>query len=242
MRIGLKTCGYHIPYFRLPVKETVNLWGNGNANFIKKQIGVDKRAVVASDEDVITMAVDAAEKSLEMFAGDVDEIDGILLGSCTTPDLFRSNANQVMACFKADHNYFGSDIRASENSGMVAIEQAYGLVKSSIVHDCMVVSSDVMSKHIFPSELRESYMGAGAASLIVGSGKDMIADIISFGNSNDYFPEQGRPEDSIFIRTFSTLNHSVIKEGMIKRTCEAINRSVMNAELNISDIDHFFFP
>lgn len=242
-RIGIKSYGVALPYLRLPVEETLKVWKNGSAPFIKNKIGVDRRTVVASDEDTLTLAIDAGKDAVKYFKGKVDvDIDSVLLGSCSTPDIFKSNANQLMSFLTDNKNYFGCDVRASENSGVSALVLGYSLVKSKLSKNSLIFSSDTLSKNIFPSELRESYMGAGAASVILGSGEDVIAEIISVGNSNDSFPEQCRTEDSRYVRILANLNSDVVKEGMIKRCIESINSALKSAELCSSDIAFFSFP
>nr|WP_205395651.1 hydroxymethylglutaryl-CoA synthase family protein [Streptococcus lutetiensis] len=242
-KIGIKSYGVALPYLRLPVEETLKVWKNASVPFIKNKMGVDRRTVVASDEDTLTLAIDAGKDAVKHFNGKVDaDIDSVLLGSCSTPDIFKSNANQLMSFLTDNKNYFGCDIRASENSGVSSLVLGYSLVKSRLSKNSLIFSSDTLSKNIFPSELRESYIGSGASSIILGSGEDVVAEIISVGNSNDSFPEQCRTEDSRYVRILANLNSDVIKEGMIKRCIESINDALESAGLSSSDIAFFSFP
>ena len=240
-QIGIKSYGVSIPYFRLPVEETIKVWNNNNVDYIKNKIGVKRRTVVSSDEDTLTLAMEAGQEAVLHFKEDVAKIDSVLLGSCTTPDIFKSNANQLMSFLLNKNDYFGCDIRASENSGAASLVLGYSLVSSGLSNTSLIFSADTLSKNIFPSELREPYIGSGAASIILGKGEDILAEIIGIGNSNASFPEQGRTEDNRYLRVLANLNYSVVKEGRIKRSLESINNALENASLKAEDIKYFVF-
>ena len=240
-KVGIKSYGISVPYLRLPVKETIKTWQNNNLDYITQKIGVKRRAVVSSDEDTLTLAAESNQDAISSFKEDIDNIDAVLLGSCSTPDIFRSNANQLMSFLTDNTNYFSCDIRASENSGMSSIALGYSLVKSRISRNSLISCSDTLSKNIFPSELRESYIGSGAASVIIGSGDDVLIEIIGIGSSNSYFPEQGRTEDDRYLRIMANLNGSVIEEGSSKRSMESMINALKDASIDINDVNHFAF-
>lgn len=239
--IGIVSYGVSIPYLRLPVKSTIDVWKNNNADFINKQFGVLARTVVNSDEDTLTLATDAAKKALDNGPLSIKDIDSILLGSCSTPDIFKSNANQIMSFLSNKNSYFGCDIRASENSGLASLSVGASLINSKTSNASLIIGADTMCKNIFPSELRESYIGAGAAALILGT-NDILAKIIGISSYNASFPEQCRTEDSRFIRTLANLNTSIIKEGLVKQCVNSIRSALSNCNLSLNDIDHFIFP
>lgn len=238
--IGISSYGIGLPYLRLPVEKTINCWKNSSLEFIRNTIGVKRRGVLDSDEDVLTLSSDSLREAIEMIDLNPNDIEAIILGSSTSPDLFKSNANQILSFFTDKSNYIGFDVQSSENSGMSALECGYALIKSNQVRNVVAIGADVLNRHIFPSELREAYMGAGAATILL-SNEDTIADIIAISNSNSSFPEQSRPEDDRFIRVTAPLNSDVIEEGLMKRMCEAIDNVCKKADLKLQDIDYFAF-
>lgn len=240
-KIGIKSYGISVPYLRLPVKDTVEVWKNNNLEYITQNIGVKRRTVVGSDEDTLTLAAESCKKALSSLKEDTQNIDSILLGSCSTPDIFRSNANQLMSFLMSKTNYFSCDVRSSENSGVSSIVLGYSLIKSGISKNSLVSCSDTLSKNIFPSELREAYIGSGAASVVIGSGDDVLAEIIGVGNSNSNFPEQGRMEDSRYLRIMANLNSAIAEEGQIKRSIESVNNALKDASVDISEVNNFVF-
>lgn len=238
--IGIRSYGIALPYLRLPVEETLKCWRNSNLEFIKNNIGVARRTVTSNDEDVLTLSFDSLNNALGASNFNPEDIEAIILGSSTVSDLFKSNANQLLSFFTNKTEYIGFDVQASENSGMNALICAYSLIKSGQINNAVAVGTDLLNRHIFPSELRESYMGAGSGTFIL-SNENVIAKILMISNSNSSFPEQGRPEDDRFIRVIAPLNTNVIEEGIIKRMVEAIELVCRKAEIELSDVDYFAF-
>lgn len=95
-KIGIIGIGTKIPKKRLSVDNTINIWKNVSPNYVKGQLGVNMRSVLDSDEDLITLSVEAAKNCLSNANYRAEDIMSIALGTCTDPDLFNSNATMVM--------------------------------------------------------------------------------------------------------------------------------------------------
>ncbi|AXX65050.1 hypothetical protein DS830_05990 [Bombilactobacillus bombi] len=98
-----------------------------------------------------------------------ESINAIIVGTSTDPDLFKSNANQIMSFLTNSHDYIGFDVQSSESSEVNAVLSALSLVKSNFVDNCLAIGADSLSRHIFSSELRESYIGNGEAAMLIGN-------------------------------------------------------------------------
>ncbi|AWI42026.1 3-oxoacyl-ACP synthase (plasmid) [Lactiplantibacillus plantarum] len=241
--VGIVSIGVSIPFLRLPVEQTISVWKNNSLEFIKNVINVSRRTVISSDEDVLTMSAESSKRALEKASVSSDNLDAILLGSCTVPDLFRSNANQVMTFLNGENKqYTGFDIKSAEDSGVAALLTGISFLKSDMYKEVLCIGSDTLNRHIFPSELREPYMGAGSAACVLGVGRNVIASVIGYGHSNDTFLEQARPEDERFIRITAPLNSDVINKGLVTRCKESISLALKEAKLNRSEIDYVALP
>ncbi|MCT3311233.1 3-oxoacyl-[acyl-carrier-protein] synthase III C-terminal domain-containing protein [Lactiplantibacillus pentosus] len=234
---GISSYGMKVPFLRLPVNETVGSWKNNSVDLINNKIGVIRRAVLASDEDVLTLSVAAVKDALNI---DIDEVSGMVLGTSTAPDLLQSNANQIMSFLTDSKNYIGFDVQASENSGLCALLTGFGFVASHYCKHVCAIGADCLSRHIFPSELREPYMGAGAAAFLISTDK-VIARYIDTASLNEHFPEQSRPEDERFIRVMAPLNSAVVQEGLVQQGSQAVRNLLKKNNLAIKDIDYFAF-
>ena len=238
--VGICSYGIKIPKKRLPVKETINVWKNSSLELIEHNLNVKQRTVLDSDEDVITLSVEAAKRCLENSNIDADSIESLYVGTTTGPDLFRANSTVIMDMLTSNGEYLNSDIQSSEKSGTSALIIGYSNVKSGITNNSLIIGTDVLNKHVAPGDLRESYMGAGAASLMI-SNDNVIAAIEGVSSYNSNFPEQVRSEDERFIRCITQLHQEIIDEGFIKHSVKSIKQLFEKLNLNEKKFDYGVF-
>lgn len=238
--VGICGYGIKIPKKRLSVEETINVWKNNSLNFIKQNLNVRYRAVLDSDEDVITLSAEASKKCLENSNINPEKIESIYLGTTTAPDLFRANSTVIMDMLTSNSKYFNCDIQSSEKSGTSALIIGYSNIKSGITNNSLIIGSDVLNRHISPGDMRESYMGAGSCALMLNN-QNIIARIEGVSSYNSNFPEQIRPEDERFIRVITQLHQEVINEGFLKHSLMSINLLFEKLNLKEKDFDYGVF-
>jgi 3-hydroxy-3-methylglutaryl CoA synthase/uncharacterized OB-fold protein len=76
---GIAAAGVYVPRFRLPTEEVERGWGTANAS------GIEQTAVLAADEDALTMAVAAAERALDDASIDRSAIECVAAATTTPP-------------------------------------------------------------------------------------------------------------------------------------------------------------
>lgn len=238
--VGICSCGIKIPKKRLSVEETINVWKNNSVEFIEQSLNVKQRTVLDSDEDVITLSVEAAKRCLENSNMDPEQIESLYLGTTTAPDLFRSNSTVIMDMLTSKGEYLNSDIQSSEKSGTSALIIGYSNVKSGIANNSLIIGADVFNRHSAPGDIRESYMGAGAGALML-SNENVIATIEGVSSYNSNFPEQVRSEDERFIRVVAQLHQEVINEGFIKHSVQSVKQLLKKLKLEEKDFDYGIF-
>lgn len=238
--VGICSYGIKIPKKRLSVKETISVWNNSSLELIEKNLNVKQRAVLDSDEDVITLSAEAAKRCLENLNFDPENIESLYLGTTTGPDLFRSNSTVIMDMITSKGEYLNSDIQSSEKSGTSALIIGYSNIKSGITNNSLIIGADAFNRHIAPGDVRESYMGAGAGALMLGN-KNVIAEIEGVSSYNTNFPEQIRPEDERFIRVVSQIHQDVIDEGFIKHSVKSVTQLFKKLNLKETDFDYGVF-
>jgi hydroxymethylglutaryl-CoA synthase len=238
--VGICSYGIKIPKKRLSVEETINVWKNSSLEFIEQNLNVKQRTVLDSDEDVITLSVEAAKRCLENSNMDPEKIESLYLGTTTAPDLFRANSTVIMDMLTSNGEYLNSDIQSSEKSGTSALIIGYSNVKSGITNNSLIIGADVFNRHVAPGDMRESYMGAGAGALML-SNENIIATIEGVSSYNSNFPEQVRSEDERFIRLIAQLHQEVIDEGFIKHSVKSVNLLFEKLNLKEKDFDYGVF-
>ena len=116
LKAGICGIGASVPKRRILVEDIIRNWNNTSEEFVKNGLGVRSRTVLASDEDIITLASRAANLSLKGFGLAPINLDSIFFGTATSSELFRGNGNMLMETLTGNSNYFSSDIFSADRS------------------------------------------------------------------------------------------------------------------------------
>lgn len=159
---GIIACGAYIPRLRLQrsVIHGANSW------FVPGLRGLARgeRAIASWDEDVVTMAVEAARDALT--GRPRDTIRAISLASTTAPFADRQNAGIVKEALNLGDAVASLDVAGSQKAGTGALLQALQAVAGG-AGDSLVVAAE---KHRAPpGSEAEMTDGVGAAALLLGS-------------------------------------------------------------------------
>lgn len=137
--------------------------------------GGGETAVPAHDEDVTTMAVEAATTALDhadVAGGDID-----LVYAATTSDPFdeRGVAPHVAHAVGAPARARVGDFQGSARAATNAVSAAVDALAADRAGTALVVASDALTAA--PGTSAERTSGAGAGALVLGTGSDSIAEL-----------------------------------------------------------------
>ncbi|MEC1685485.1 hydroxymethylglutaryl-CoA synthase [Bacillus mojavensis] len=231
---GIVSYGIKVPVHRIKAEDVVNVWKNNDINILKKSLNIHERAVLNSDEDVVTLAFESAINCIENTKLQRNEIEALYLGTSTNPDLSRSSAARILEMLGDNHFTMTSDIQFSGKSGTSALQLGYSLVKSSLTKNALIIGSDTINRHIPPGDQREPYAGAGAASVLLGN-ENVIADIEHMVSYTSDFPDDIRPEDQRYIRSGLPLGRDKTFHGLVKHSIQAANKLFEISNTNVKD-------
>jgi len=187
-------------------------------------------AVPAHDEDVTTMAVEAATTALDhadAAGGDVD-----LVYTATTSDPFdeRGVAPHVAHAIGAPEGVRVSDFQGSARAATNAVSAAVDALAAGRAGTALVVASDVLSAPQGTSAERTA--GAGAGALLLGRGSDPVAEVVDEASAT-----------TGYVGRFTTAGGEV-REGdgrfNRKQYLEAVTRAV--GAIEGDEFDHAAFP
>src|SRR5260221_9638509 len=135
--VGIVGFGAYVPRVRLSRAEIAeaHAW-----SLPANQTPTGERALAGWDEDVITMAVEAARESLERT--DLGSVQALFLGSTTAPFADRLNAGVVAAALNLDEWTVASDLGGSQRAGLLALRSALETVAASPGRPAVAVAAE----------------------------------------------------------------------------------------------------
>lgn len=173
MDVGIVSYGAYVPRYRIKPHEIAAVWGvDGDA--MSSGLGIESKSVPGPDEDVITIAVEAARIALSRCGIDTKDIGSIYVGSESHPYAVKPSATIVAEAIGATPNLTAADYEFACKAGTAAIQTCCGLVGSKAIRYGVAIGADTSQGA--PGDALEYTASAGGAAFIIGSEK-VIAKI-----------------------------------------------------------------
>lgn len=173
MAAGILGYGVYIPRYRLKVDEIEKAWTDKEYSTRSRRLGIGEKAVPGSDEDVVTMAYEAAQNALKNSGLHADDLGGLITGSMSRSYVDRSISASI-AQMLGISDVFTCDCVSSSKSGTAALLLAKTLAEST-TKPVLSIASD--APRMEPCSDLEPLAGAGAAAFILSNEGDCIAMI-----------------------------------------------------------------
>lgn len=157
---GIISYGAYVPFHRLQRKKIGEFFGS-------RAMGGEK-AIAASDEDSVSMGVEAAVQCLKEV--EVKKIDTVYFATVSAPYREKSSIPVIREALELNRRTKGLELsqslRGATSALIAAREEETALV---IAADCRIGAPDGYNEQVF---------GDGAAAFVIGSGDGVIARII----------------------------------------------------------------
>ncbi|UCG68804.1 MAG: hydroxymethylglutaryl-CoA synthase [Thermoplasmata archaeon] len=169
MDVGIVSYGAYVPRFRISPQEIADVWGVDGES-MSKGLGVTSKSVPGPDEDVITIAVEAARAALTRCRIEPKDIGSIYVGSESHPYAVKPSATIVAEAIGATPDMTAADYEFACKAGTAAIQTCLGLVGSDLIKYGMAIGADTSQGA--PGDALEYTASAGGAAYILG--KDAV--------------------------------------------------------------------
>jgi hydroxymethylglutaryl-CoA synthase len=157
--VSLLAVGAAAPAWRLPAAEVAAAWGRPG--------GKGQAGVCAPDEDVLTLAAEAAGRALAVSELQTDIVDGLWWGT-TRPPFAEGPSHAVLArAIGLSHRSTGALCSGSPHAGMEALLSAADAIGAGSARVALVVVSDAIIPGL--GTAYEARAGAGAAAVVLVS-------------------------------------------------------------------------
>lgn len=172
-KLGIVSYGSYIPKYRINVEEIAKVWGE-DSNEIKSQLQVNNKSVPGPDEDVTTMAVEAARNAMSRWGGNPKDIGALYVGSESRVYAVKPTATIVAAAIDAEGALQAADLEFACKAATAGMQMCFGLVKSKMISYGLSIGSD--SSQGRPRDPLEYTAGAGSAAFLIGS-ENVVAEL-----------------------------------------------------------------
>ncbi|KAL1340332.1 hypothetical protein HN51_026733 [Arachis hypogaea] len=139
-------CGSAVPSLQISNDDLAKIVDT-NDEWISVRTGIRNRRVLSGRDRLTTLAVDAAQKALDMAKVDPDDVDLILLCSSTPEDLFGS-APQIQKHLGCKRNPLSYDITAACSGFVLGLISAACHIRGGGFQNVLVVGADGLSRFV----------------------------------------------------------------------------------------------
>ncbi|MCC6196731.1 MAG: beta-ketoacyl-ACP synthase 3 [Burkholderiales bacterium] len=145
-------------------------------DWIVRRTGIERRPI--SHVGVSQLAYVAAAHALACAAMDPDDIDLIVLGSCTADDQMPNSASAVQRALGA-RRAAAMDVNTACTSFMYSLSTASALIKAGAVRNALVVGADTLSAYMDWDNRTPSVLFGDGAGAVVLKACDEPAGIVA---------------------------------------------------------------
>lgn len=194
MEVGIVSYGAYVPRYRIRPEEIGRIWGVDGKS-MGKGLYINQKSVPSPDEDVVTIATEAARHMMARVPGvDPKDIGAVYVGSESHPYAVKPTATIVAEAIEATPAMTAADMEFACKAGTAGIQACMGLVGSGMVRYGVAIGADTSQGA--PGDALEYSASAGGAAYLVGS-ENVIARIdktLSFTTDTpDFWRREGQP-------------------------------------------------
>jgi hydroxymethylglutaryl-CoA synthase len=192
--VGIVGYGSYLPRYRIKVEEIAKQWGR-DAAAVQRGLLLKEKTVPGTDEDTITISVEAARNALKRAEIDPAKIGALYIGSESHPYAVKPSGTVVAEALGVVPEVHIADYEFACKAGTEAMFVAYGLVKADQVVYAMAIGADTSQGA--PGDALEFSASAGGSAFIFGKDK-VVAELLETYSYTTDTPDFWRREGAFY--------------------------------------------
>lgn len=207
--------------------------------WISSRSGIKERRV-AKEENTTSLAILAGKRALENAGVTAEEIEVIIVATCTPDYFFPNTACQVQEAIGAKHAV-AFDLSAACSGFLFALSTAQAYIKGGIYQKVLIVGAETMSKMIDWSDRSTCVLfGDGAGAAVVSAEETGVLELVQKSNgagkgvlsckaretrnllnheseTKEYLYMEGQPVFKFAVKTVPECVEEVLKKAEVKK-------------------------
>jgi hydroxymethylglutaryl-CoA synthase len=220
--VGIAGYGAYVPRLRVRTADISAVWRARGA----AAPAVAEKSVPGPDEDVVTMAIEAARMALDRAGMDPEAIGAVWVGTESKPYAVKPSATIVAEALGITPHVVAADMEFACKAGSEAMQAAVAFVGSGMVDGALAIGMDTAQSK--PGDALEYTAGCGGAAYLFGEAADALAVVEAsvshvtdtpdfFRREAAHYPEHGgrfTGEPSYFRHTLAASRKLLAEVGM----------------------------
>ncbi len=207
--------------------------------WISSRSGIKERRV-AKEENTTSLAILAGKRALENAGVTAEEIEVIIVATCTPDYFFPNTACQVQEAIGAKHAV-AFDLSAACSGFLFALSTAQAYIKGGIYQKALIIGAETMSKMIDWSDRSTCVLfGDGAGAAVVSAEETGVLELVQKSNgagkgvlsckaretrnllnheseTKEYLYMEGQPVFKFAVKTVPECVEEVLKKAEVKK-------------------------
>ena len=207
--------------------------------WISSRSGIKERRV-AKEENTTSLAILAGKRALENAGVTAEEIEVIIVATCTPDYFFPNTACQVQEAIGAKHAV-AFDLSAACSGFLLALSTAQAYIKGGIYQKALIIGAETMSKMIDWSDRSTCVLfGDGAGAAVVSAEETGVLELVQKSNgagkgvlsckaretrnllnheseTKEYLYMEGQPVFKFAVKTVPECVEEVLKKAEVKK-------------------------
>jgi hydroxymethylglutaryl-CoA synthase len=187
--VGIAGYGAYVPRLRVATADISAAWRPRGA----AAPAVVEKSVPGPDEDVITMAIEAARTALDRSRLDPRAIGAVWVGTESKPYAVKPSATVVAEALGITPNVVAADMEFACKAGSEAMQAAVAFVGAGMVGAALAIGMDTAQSK--PGDALEYTAGCGGAAYLFGPAADALAvveaSVSHVTDTPDFFRREG---------------------------------------------------
>ena len=207
--------------------------------WISSRSGIKERRV-AKEENTTSLAILAGKRALENAGIASEEIEVIIVATCTPDYFFPNTACQVQEAIGAK-NAVAFDLSAACSGFLFALSTAQAYIKGGIYQKALIIGAETMSKMIDWSDRSTCVLfGDGAGAAVVSAEETGVLELVQKSNgagkgvlsckaretrnllnheseTKEYLYMEGQPVFKFAVKTVPECVEEVLKKAEVKK-------------------------